>query len=544
MNSTDRSILPNLAAAVIAAVFALACTAFAWQSGLASFADDSVSYLVMAQVFSPWQPASPPVAEAFVREAFYPPLYPMVLALAGAAHDMALAHAITALLLAACLPVLYVLGVRWLGSKWAAAAAAAVTALLPSLWIHVKGILSEPLFCLLLIATLCVLEAERDGRKRLWALAILMAAMALTRTVGLVVVVAYALWAVTRSGQPPSARARALLPALVAAIAYAAWTLLRPAGTSDDYMRVVFERGQAILAAENPWAAVSFSLLRQANALAEAWAGALLLFWVEGRPLRLVLAGAVGVLALAGMALRLVASKPDAWMMAGYLATFLLWPFYDQMTRFLFPVLPVLVLYAFWAGQTALQALGRPPAFAHGVLVLLMISLVAPALGFIHERAKAGGRYAEMTDWYRTPDLDEARLRAGTHLDLLADMDAIRTLTRPENRIMWVAPSYIALLADRRGIPAPAADLPPADYRRAVRRADPDYLFLSAYHPRDTVRDTAWRTGMEAMAGHADVVHARKPAGGTVSSVLLKVKGTNAGLQKVRRGRDSGYGAD
>ena len=84
--------------------FAWVCAAFVRQPTLATFADDSVSYLVMAQVFSPYQAASQVVAAAFASEAIYPPLFPAVLALAGAAHDIAWAHVLTALVLAAAKP--------------------------------------------------------------------------------------------------------------------------------------------------------------------------------------------------------------------------------------------------------------------------------------------------------------------------------------------------------------------------------------------------------------------------------------------------------
>src|SRR6185295_17153723 len=102
---------------------------------LAGFADDSVSYLVMAQVFSPYRDASQAVLAAFSREAFYPPLFPAVLALAGAAHDIAWAHVLTALILAASLPVAYVLGVLWLEDRRAAALAVMCVVLLPALWV-------------------------------------------------------------------------------------------------------------------------------------------------------------------------------------------------------------------------------------------------------------------------------------------------------------------------------------------------------------------------------------------------------------------------
>ncbi len=516
--------------AFLTLAFAWACAAFVRQPTLATFADDSVSYLVMAQVFSPYQAVSQAVAAAFASEAIYPPLFPALLALAGAAHDVAWAHVVTALLLAATVPVAYVLGVRWLEDRRAAAIAILCVLLMPAMWVNAKGILSEPLFCLLLLGTLCVLaeEGRADGAgrsARLWMLASLMAAMMLTRTAALVMIVAYALWALTRREQTVAVRVRAALPAAAAVTAYLAWMLLRPAVAGDtSYARIVAEHVGAFLGAENPLAAIGASLLRQASAVGEAWVGSMLLFWVEGRPVRTLLGGAVGCLALAGMLLRLVAGKADGWMMAGYLATFLAWPFYDQMGRFLFPVLPVLVLYAFWAIARLLRFLGRPQGLGHGLLAILMLSLSAPALAFMVQRAQAPGNYAGIVDWYRTPDLAQARARAQLHLDLFADMEEIRIRTRPEDRVMWVAPAYLALLADRRGIAAPPSGLSPAAYREAVRASGADYVFLSLYHPRDTLRTAAWQAGTRALTGNAKAVHVRaRDAGGAVTSILLKM---------------------
>lgn len=507
--------------------FAWACAAFVRQPGLATFADDSVSYLVMAQVFSPYQPASQAVAAAFASEAFYPPLFPAVLALAGAAHDIAWAHVLTALILAAALPLAYQLGVRWLKERRAAALAVLCIVLMPAMWVNAKGILSEPLFCLLLLGTLCLLAGQGKGvagNARLWMLAALMAAMMLTRTAALVMIAAYALWALTRRALPFPARLRAALPAAAAVAVYFAWVLLRPVATGDSYAGIVAERGAAFLGAGNPLAAIGASLLRQANAVGEAWVGSMLLFWVEGRPLRSALGGAVGCLALAGMVARLVAGKADGWMMTGYLVTFLAWPFYDQMGRFLFPVLPVLVLYAFWAIGQALRMLGRPPVLGHGLLALLVLSLSAPALAFMVQRTQATGRHSAIIDWYRTPDLAQARARAQLHLDLFDDMGEIRKRTRPDELVMWVSPAHLALLADRRGVAAPDPALPPAAYRQAVRDSGADYVFLSLYHPRDTIRTVAWQAGTRALVENAKVAHLRAQDGGSVvTAMLLKV---------------------
>jgi hypothetical protein len=499
-------------------VFAAACAAFTWQPGLASFADDSVSYLVMAQVMSPWHAASLPVAETFTREAFYPPLFPALLALIGAAHNIAIAHAATAALVAASVPLTYALGLRWLESRWAAAGAAAVLVLLPALWINAKGILSEPLYCLLLLALLLALEAQGERRDRPWLPALLAAGLVLTRAAGLLLLAGYALWVLTRDWSR-RARALALIPALAAALAYGAWMLLRPASTSDDYLRILLERTQGLLSPDGMHV-IGAGLARQANAMAEGWIGSLLLFWVEGRPVRVALAALVGALALAGMLLRIRAGKADGWIMAAYLATFLVWPFYDQMGRFLFPALPVLVLYAFLAAGAAARALGRRAAAGYVLLGFMVASLSVPGLAFILQRFHTPGREAEIVDWYRSPDLTEARARARVHRDLFADMEAIRQVTPPGARIMWVAPAYLALLAARHGVPAPA-ERDPAAYRRAVREAGADYVFASAYHPRDTLSRSAWRTAMEAMNGRAEIVHSRVRGDGVVTSVLF-----------------------
>jgi hypothetical protein len=133
------------------------------------------------------------------------------------------------------------------------------------------------------------------------------------------------------------------------------------------------------------------------------------------------------------------------------------------------------------------------------------------------------GRHGEIIDWYSTPDLSEARARAQRHLDLFADMEAIGELTRPGERVMWVAPAYIALLAGRHGLPAPDAALAPTAYRQAVRDSGADYVFLSLYNPRDTIRNLAWQSGTGALASHMPIVHVRKRGGdGVVTSILLK----------------------
>lgn len=518
---------PVAAVGAATAVFALLCTLFVRQDGLGTFADDSISYLVMAQAFSPWQEVSAPIAGVIPLESFHPPLFPLLLALTGAAHDIALAHSVNAVVLAACLPLAYLIGVRWLDGAPGAFLAMLSLVLLPATWIHVRGVLSEPLFCLLLLAVIFVLESRLNDRARLTALAALLAALALTRTVGLAVALAYGLWSVA---QPGTMKQRTLgaSPALAALAAYALWILVRPTGMTDPNAGALAARVAALGADPQPWAAFAAGAARQASAMAEAWLGTLMLFWVEGSPARPMVAALVGAFSVAGLWMRLATARPDAWMTAAYLVVYLLWPFYDQMTRFIFPVVPVLVLYAFvpfaWLGRRL-----RRPAVGPLVVALAIASLAAPGLAFVYQRAQSELPHARIIDWYRTPDLTAARARAQVHLDLMADMDAIRALTGPQDRVMWVAPAYIALLADRHALAAPPHTLPAQAYRQRVRDSSASFVFLSRYHPRDTIHEDAWRAGVAALHDAGEIVHLRpRVAEDRAGSMLLRLGGPAA----------------
>jgi hypothetical protein len=492
---------PAAAAALITLAFGWACAAFVAQPALATFADDSMSYLVMAQVFSPWHDASAPVREAFVREAFYPPLFPLLLALAGATHDTARAYVASAVMLAACLPVLYLFSTRLLSTRWAAVAAVAITAILPALWINAKGILSEPLYCLALLGVIWAAERRHVG-----ILVLCVTALVLTRTAGVALVAAYAAWALTQRD-----RMRLIVPVAFAAMAYGVWLLLRPAGTADLNVAFLAQQG---------WRP---DFGRQAQSIAEAWIGSLMIYWVEDRPVRTALAGLAGILALSGLIVRLAGNKADAWVMSAYVLTFLLWPFHDQMGRFIFPALPVLVVYGFYAAETFARAGGRSALVGHAVAAVLIASLAAPALAFLHQRSTGPTPYPDMVDWYRYPDWREAQRRADIHIGLLQDMRTIADKTPESARVMWVTPGYIALLAGRRGVPAPDSRQSAEAYRAALAASGADYVFLSAYHPRDTLSDAAWQSGLRALSGRFEATNVRKH-GEAVASILFRVK--------------------
>jgi hypothetical protein len=49
-------------------------------------------------------------------------------------------------------------------------------------------------------------------------------------------------------------------------------------------------------------------------------------------------------------------------------------------------------------------------------------------------------------------------------------------------------------------------------------------VLLTRYHPRDTIRDDAWRAAGAALAGQGEVVRERRDPGGATASLLIRLR--------------------
>src|SRR5580704_6377596 len=182
----------RVALTAVAAIAGVVAIRFAWQPGLASLFDDSVSYLLMAQSFSPFDAPDLVVLEAAGRER-YPPLFPFLLAISYGAFDWRVAHAVVAACFGASV---FLLGAhtRAISSSGRLAVVAAVIyVILPGTWLNLKGILSEFPYMALTFAALAFHQYRRDkalDAKRSVALGLMLAAVLLMRSVGVSLVAA------------------------------------------------------------------------------------------------------------------------------------------------------------------------------------------------------------------------------------------------------------------------------------------------------------------------------------------------------------------
>lgn len=338
---------------------------------------DSVSYLFMADWFSPWRAPTIGHTREFALHSIYPPLYPYVLALGGGgASDLSRANLIQSVLMTAAVWACYRWAASAASSRVIGAAAACSLALAPVLLPYSLEISSEPLFLILLFLVLTELDrlarAELgDGRMTLVAALAGLAILVRLAALPLLLVAAVWIWRRSRGVLDRTLRLGVLLAPWVL------WTLLRTQAPSEvGYSSLTWEqlRGTWLAA---PWVTV----LDQARALVSgltadlndhgtARLGALLLV----------------LLALPRLLGTLRSGTPSALFVLLYAAMVAVWPYPAEAKRLTGVLIPFLVAYG---GLTLYRQCGPHLAVARfGITALCGLLLAAH-----------GARLAER--WYR-----------------------------------------------------------------------------------------------------------------------------------------------
>jgi 4-amino-4-deoxy-L-arabinose transferase-like glycosyltransferase len=508
------------ALAAVAIVAGVVAICFSWQPGLASLFDDSVSYLLMAQAFSPFHGPSPVVLEA-ARYERYPPFFPFLLAISHGAFDWRLAHALVATCFAASVFLLGVHTRAISGSARLAVVAAIIYAILPGTWLNLKGILSEFPYMALTFAALAFHQHRRDkppDAKSSIALGLLLAAVLLTRSVGVTLVAAVA---IDEGLHYLRTRERTRLRGLVLALAFplfagALWFALRPVGGGEDPY-------------ESAWTLLSIGV--NASALVDAWLNALLIYWGEPWMPAFIGACAIGLAGLSATLWRAFHGESDGLYCVLFLLALLSWPYPGQMYRLAFPIVPLLIVNALWSVR---QQIGRRWDVAAAerwtpVVALLPLALCTPALFFIATRASAteqagaGDPLADIAEFYRIPDWRSAVWTATMELGVLEDMERIRGSTPESSRIMWFVPAYMALLANRRGALLERSVNADA-LAKQVLDSRAEYIYLANVHPRDSrLRHGNPLDDLGNARAFTQVMWQRGAPSGQVYAVLLKV---------------------
>jgi len=439
-----------------------------WTDELGEIGSDATDYLVMARHFSPYAGDTTVNAQTAALSRF-PPMYPLLLAWAGGARNLHLAHAVTSVCFLGALLVIY----AWLLREGILAAPAALLVLLiASLrgsWIAGLLVHSEYpylLFSMLGLALLARYERDRDNRQLLLGAALAVAAAALTRTVGIALYVPMALVVLrARRWSALGVFALALLPFLV-------WHALHRAdhGYTDALLGVYGQQG---------FAALKLQLGRQVPALAAALNDTFASRYLPHLATVALLAACLGAAAW-----RLVRLKPDGIYLATYSAIVLLWPYPEVMARLAWVVLPVLLVQAVLSAQELGSALRTwPPQTAlMSAFWLAFMGQALPAMTLAADRYRSPelSGYAEargLEAWY-AEDLAAAVHGVNSQITVVRALQRLPELVPPGECVVAVRPVIVTYYTDRKSVFPPLNSVPDPDFGQQLRGNGCRYIFM------------------------------------------------------------------
>ena len=473
----------------------LAITVFyywmSWSPEVPILGGDHAVYLLAADYLSPFNGRGHDVIRAVMPYAFFPPLYPLVLGITGgtSAH-VEIAHVVTVSFLIGALVCYFLWAQRETQSSYQAFFLMTVFAFLPTTFFQSFGILSENLYLLLSLMAVGLLARPDIPLSRLYAISVVIGLAAVTRTVGVTLIVAFAIYLLLHR------RDRWMPLTAVSLVPVVSWSLLKSwLGYTGGYLWILDSVVQ-----ETP---LSDLLLKQIIMESHGlWAGWITSFDPAPSVVTLVVGSAIGAICLAGTLHRIYLRQFDGIYLILYFGILLLWPFSqpEDARRFLYVVLPILLLHGlkFTCRRMRRFSLLKPAIYGYAYLLMITF-IVLPAAGLIYHRLAmaaddANKEYANSLYWYSGQDLNRVRLKIKAYDKLALSWRRI-SKTVPESECVYsVDPTWFMLYADR-----PSYSIPRASTKDEFVKAAKDcrYFYIASYarppyplfYPRDYIME-------------------------------------------------------
>jgi len=523
---------------------------FASHSTLGTFADDSVSYIIMGQSYSPYFSTHPVIMDAAKTEN-YPPIFPILLALTGTSHSFLAGHVLVVILFLCSLLLFYFFSAFILNNKPTALFVSLLFAASPSTWLNMMGILSENLYILLVIATLFFYEKKirhhAFSPNVAMVFGLLLSLVLLTRSIGISLIAAFVISSLIKEKTLAIFyQINWLITLIIPTSASLLWYFFGTHHGSDLYANDVGGVLENIMANGNIGSNVIGLIKPQLEGLYMSWYTAFLLHWRSEFEVRAIISGIFALIILAGFSVRLFKNKIDAWYTLFYLLIIIVWPYSEQTGRFLYPALPLLFLYgAVGLGliQNTLPDIKWKSHFSQ-LGLLLVLATVIPTMVFFQDRAQYETEVEDMDFtrvmlFYNYPDLTEAKRIAVHHEHLRQDLEKIKQTTEKQATIMWYTPNYINLLSKRKAVRFPRA-FPntnsktnsitnsitnnKATFFTKIKQSGADYIFAAKLNPRYTSAEFDGLAVYPLFTDITSLVWSRQnPIGIGVLSVLLKI---------------------
>ena len=409
--------------------------------------DDSW-YLLMAEWLS-GRPEHRELAWAMLQLRQYPPLFSFALSISGATLDgQQNAFIMNALFLGVGIGVAMIWFTREQFAVTTTTLAAAILMFNPVTLYWLPTLFSEHLFVLLTTSALALASVRRDWIPLWLVIGIITGLSVATRSAGWALVPAMLISLVLQRRFIP-------VPFFILGLTIGVLTIpffmagLPPA---KSYMSGLVEN-----LGNFGWE----YLVQQIKALIEGW----LSLWGSG-----IGAFVAAAIVLPGLVIRLRKNHPDAWYVMVYFGMLFVWPFPEHMSRFLWPLLPAL-LVAGNATATLLKDANHRFIMASvttGIILVFSVpggiakslnGLLTPPTGELFELSR-------MPEWTRSSDRQMGIEILQARRQFLVDMKQISDMSDSTSCIYSELPSLLAVQTQRVALTSPWKDLSELDFSK------------------------------------------------------------------------------
>lgn len=456
---------------IVSILYGLWC----WTELLGGWGGDNAWYLLTAKFLSPYSEVISSGAEYFARTSPYPPLMPLILALSGGAESLVVAHLVTMTFLLLSFVIFYLWSNQLHFNPWQSLALVLAVATTHYVYYQALEIHSENFFLFFtLLPILLVALEERQGKSNpgplILAAALIAGLAILVRSIGITMLLAFAFVAVSRFQLRQGLKiiALLLLPYVLASLFN-----FKIAGNSS-YFDMLSGQLEVIGGLGNYPA----FLLTHFLDFIFGWHQ----LFRTGRVFIQVLYIGIGVVCLAGMCLRLRERKLDGYYCLAYLGMLMAWPFSQEPSRYLMPILPVLLIQGLYLLNTL--RLPHMRYFQAAFILFLLFNNVYPLLWTMDRYMEPiPDEYADYRNnliWYE--DVEKGnQIGVLVRASVTELMQNVAAEVPVDDCILSTKPPIVSFYSQRISLETPAENLGDQDFLDALRATGCGYILTIPY---------------------------------------------------------------
>ena len=426
---------------------------YTWLTGAANYsglvADDAI-YLLMTERFNP--NVENLLVHHYVTEvSHFPPLWPLLLsALDISSNNISKAHWVQNFVISLGVISIGLFSLRLKSGLGAASAIVVLSAASPATLLLSVEIWSEFLFIFLIYLAFSLLIGENTRHLVFSFASLLIGLTVITRGFGIIALGALFLNSLAK--YPRRIRGGILFSVMPLALStIGGW------GGNQSYFSIFAERVSSI-------SALFSVIVENLNAIWRGW-----LQFFDRSPDILSIGVGVLVLVLAGITLwrRLQKFEVDSWFCLGYVALLLIWPFPAVMGRLIFPIIPLLLVYAVltcsnlpasFSSRTGPYFDKMAPLILCGVLAITILpnsySLVRNYLEPLPQHLQY---LAASRNWMEITDRNTARERLDSAHVIITGLHRAKGMIAESDCVYAQRPQIVMFYLKRPSYPAPTS---------------------------------------------------------------------------------------